>query len=115
MKQKQTTVAERNKFIDLKLAGNTLAEVAEQTGWSLYCVRYWWRQYRDGGREALAPDDQRKKRRKLSKFPGEVRFALLRIKKRHPKWGAPVVQLQTAKNLKMDMEEMPSVSAIEKY
>ena len=115
MKQKQTTVAERNEFIDLKLAGNTLVEIAEQTGWSFYCVRYWWRQYRDGGREALAPEDQRKQRRKLSKFPGAVRFALLRIKKRHPKWGAPVARLQAAKDLNMSVAELPSVSAIEKY
>jgi transposase-like protein len=115
MKQKQTTVAERNEFIDLKLAGNTLTEIAEQTGWSFYCVRYWWRQHRDGGREALAPDDQRKQRRKLSKFPGAVRFALLRIKKRHPKWGAPVARLQAAKDLNMTVEELPGVSAIEKY
>lgn len=115
MKTKQTTIAERNEFIDLKLSGNTLAEIAEQTGWSYYCVRYWWRQYRKGGREFLAPEDKRKQRGKLSKYPGVVRFTLLRIKKEHPKWGAPVARLQAAKDLNMTVGEMPSVSAIEKY
>lgn len=115
MKQDQTTIAERNEFIDLKFAGNTLAEIAEKTGWSFYCVRHWWRQYREGGREALAPEDKRTQRGKLSKFPGVIRFAMLRIKKEHPGWGAAVAQLQAAKDLNLSVEEMPSVSAIEKY
>ncbi|MCK4976363.1 MAG: helix-turn-helix domain-containing protein, partial [Anaerolineales bacterium] len=51
MKQKQTKIVERNEFVDLKLAGNTIAEIAEQTGWSFYCVRHWWRRFREGGRE----------------------------------------------------------------
>jgi transposase-like protein len=62
MSQQNTTVAERHHFVDLKLQGHPLREIAEQTGWSFYCVRYWWRQYRDGGREALDPPDKRKQR-----------------------------------------------------
>lgn len=115
MKQKQTTIVERNEFVDLKLAGNTIAEIAEQTGWSFYCVRHWWRRFREGGREALAPEDKRKQRGIMSKFPGVVRFAMLRIKKEHPGWGAPVARLQVTKNLNMTTEELPSVSTIEKY
>jgi transposase-like protein len=115
MIQKKTTIAERNEFVDLKLAGNTIAEIAEKTGWTFYCVRYWWRQFREGGREALAPEDKRKQRGLMSKFPGVVRFAMLRIKKEHPGWGAPVARLQATKNLNMAPEELPSVSTIEKY
>lgn len=115
MIQRQTTFADRNEFIDLKLAGNTIAEIAEKTGWSFYCVRHWWRQFREGGREALAPEDKRKPRGLMSKFPGVVRFAMLRIKKEHPGWGAPVARLQATKDLNMSMEELPSVSTIEKY
>ena len=91
MGQRQTSVSERNYFIDLKLTGLTLEEVAEETGWSLYCVRYWWRRYRDGGRKALDPPDGRKQRGgSMSTFPGVMRFAFLRIKKEHPGWGADV-------------------------
>lgn len=115
MKEKQTTVAERNEFVDLKLAGKTIVEIAAETGWSFYCVRYWWRQFREGGREALVSEDKRKQRGLMSQFPGVVRFALLRIKKKHPKWGAPVARLQVAKDLDLAIEELPSISTIEKY
>ena len=57
MSQRQTTVAKRNHFIDLKLVGHTLKEVAEETGWSLDCVRFWWRRYRDGGMSTLVHPD----------------------------------------------------------
>ena len=89
MGQRRTSVSERNRFIDLSLAGHTIEEVAEETGWSFDCVRYWWRCYRDGGRKALDPPDGRKQRGgPMSAFPGIIRFAFLRIKKEHPGWGA---------------------------
>ena len=78
-------------------------EIAEKTGWSYYCVRHWWRRFREGGREALAPEDRRKQRGIMSKFPGVVRFAILRIKKEHPGWGAPVARLQASKDLGIDL------------
>jgi transposase len=59
MGQRQTTVTERHQFIDLKLQGYTLAAIAKATGWSYECVRGWWRRYRDGGRQALDPEDGR--------------------------------------------------------
>lgn len=116
MRQKQTTIAERSEFVELKLVGNTIAEIAKRTGWSYYCVRKWWRCFREAGREGLAPEDRRKQRGgAMSKFPGVVRFAILRIKKEHPGWGAPVAQLQASKRLNMSVSELPSVSTIEKY
>jgi len=115
MSQRQTTVAERNHFIDLKLAEHTLEEVAEETGWSFDCVRFWWRCYRDGGRKALDPPDERKQRGgPMSTFPGVMRFAFLRIKKEHPGWGADVARPRVAKRLNLPEEEMPSVSTIER-
>jgi transposase-like protein len=116
MSQRQTTVGERNHFIDLKLAGQTLEEVAEETGWSFDCIRFWWRRYRDGGRKALDPPDERKQRGgPMSTFPKVIRFAFLRIKKEHPGWGADVARPRVAKRLDRPEEEMPSVSTIERH
>lgn len=116
MGQRQASVSERHRFIDLKLAGHTLAEVAEQTSWSLYCVRHWWRCYRDGGRSALDPPDGRQQRGgPMSTFPGVIRLAFLRIKKEHPGWGAAVARPRVAEKLSQPEAEMPSVSTIEKY
>lgn len=39
MSQRRTTVAKRNHFMALKLAGHTLEEVAKETRWSFECVR----------------------------------------------------------------------------
>lgn len=116
MSQRETTVAERNRMIDLKLDGYTLPEVAEQTGWSFECVRKWWRRFREGGRKALKGSRRGKKRSgAMSTFPGVVRFACLRLKKMYPGWGAPVVRLRAAQRLGMAEAYMPCVSTIEKY
>ena len=116
MSQRQTTVADRNRFIDLKLAERTLEKVAEETGWSLGCVRSWWRCYRDGGRKALDPPDGRKQRGgSMSTFPAVIRFAFLRIKKEHPGWGAAVARPRVAERLGLPENELPSISVIERY
>lgn len=116
MSQRRTSVADRHRFVDLKLKGHSIREIAEQTGWSFYCVRHWWRGYRDGGRGALDPPDKRKKRGgHMSTFPDIVRFAFLRVKKEHPKWGADVARLRTAERLDLPKAELPCVSTIEKY
>lgn len=116
MTQRTTTVAERNRFVDLKLSGYTLQEIADETGWTHSCVRTWWRRYRDGGRQALDPPDGRKQRGgRMSTFSAVIRFACLRMKKTHPGWGAEVVRPRLARHLGISETEMPSVSTIEKY
>jgi hypothetical protein len=116
MRDGQTTVAERHRFIEMKLKGYTLSEIAEETGWSFYCVRYWWRCYRDGGWKALDPLDGRKERGgHMSTFPALVRFAFLRIKKEHPRWGAEVARPRVAEGLNVAEVDLPCVSTIEKY
>jgi transposase len=115
MSQRQTTVAERHQIVDLKLAGYSLPEIAEQTGWSFECVRSWWRRYRDGGRKALDPVDGRKQRGgRMSSFPTEIQAAYAEIKEQHPGWGAPVAQARVAEQLDLDQAQQPSISTIEK-
>lgn len=116
MSQRHTSVADRHRFIDLKLKGHSLQEITEHTGWSFHCVRHWWRRYRDDGRDALDPPDKRKQRGgHMSTFPNVVRFAFLRIKKEHPKWGAEVARPRVAERLGLPEAELPCVSTIEKY
>lgn len=116
MTQRRTSVAERHHFIDLKLQGHSLREIAERTGWSFYCVRHWWRCYRDGGRAALNPPDKRKQRGGfMSTFPDVVRLACLRLKKEHPQWGAAVVRSRLPERLDISTADLPCVSTIEKY
>ena len=51
----------------------------------------------------------------MSTFPNVVRFAFLRIKKEHPKWGAEVARPRVAERLGLPEVELPCVSTIEKY
>lgn len=112
----RTTVAERNRIIDLKLKGYTLREIAEQTGRSFECARKWWRQYRKDGRKALRGRQQGKPARgAMSSFPCRVRFACLRLKKQHPGWGADVVRLRMAERLDIEESHLPCTSTVEKY
>lgn len=116
MGQKQTSVAERNQMIDLKLKGFSLPEIAKATGWSFECVRSWWRRYRDGGRKALNPDDKRKQRGgRMSSFSDEIPAAFADIKQEHPGWGAPVARPRVALKLEIAEEALPSISTIEKF
>jgi len=115
MSQRTTTVAERNRIVDLKLSGYTLREIAEHTGWSFECVRKWWRRYRDCGRSALCNRKPKvTKGGAMSTFPGIVRYAFLRIKKMHPGWGAAVARPRVAERLGLAETEMPCISTIEK-
>ena len=112
----KTTVAERNRIVDLKLEGFTLNEIAEQTGWSFECVRKWWRRFQKEGRRALKGKRPGKPANgPMSSFPCSVRFVCLRLKKQHPGWGADVVRLRLAQRLDLAEADLPCSSTIEKY
>jgi transposase-like protein len=116
MSKQRTSVADRNQIIDLKLAGHTIVEIATQTGWSIGCVRQWWRAYRDGGRAALASRSPGPAARGvMSHFPAEIRAAFAQIKQHHPGWGAAVARLRVAEQLAVDEASLPATSTIEKY
>jgi len=116
MSQHQTTVAERHQFIDLKLQGYTLAAIAKATGWSYECVRSWWRRYRDGGRQALDPEDGRQQRGgRMSSFPAEIQAAFSQVKQQHPGWGASVARARIAERRDVSAPDLPSISTIEKF
>jgi len=113
---RRTSVAERNRIIDLKFKGYTLREIAEETAWSFECVRKWWRQYRKAGQTALSGKQPGKPAKgAMSSFPCQVRFACLRLKKQHPGWGAAVVRLRLAERLALEEAHLPCTSTIEKY
>jgi len=115
MSQRQASVAERNQFVDLKLVGHTLPEIADMTGWSFECVRSWWRRYRDGGRRGLDPDDGRQQRGgRMSSFSEKIQAAFSEVKQAHPGWGAPVARARLAEQLELDEACLPSISTIEK-
>jgi len=112
---RSTTVAERQQFVDRHAAGETYAQIAQDTGWSQEAVRYWCRQARDAGRAALSPPDKRKARGgAMSRYPGIVRYCFLRLKLKHPGWGAEVARARVVEEHPVLADyDLPSVSTIE--
>src|SRR5512136_2345031 len=82
---KQTTVTQRQEFYQRHQAGESYAVIALQMGLSPGCVRYWCRRQRDGGDGQSRY--QRSRRGLLSRFDPKVRYAIVRLKLAHPRWG----------------------------
>jgi transposase InsO family protein len=110
---RQTTPEERRNFYRLHLKGQTYREIAESAGVSLGCVRYWCRRQRDGG----SPHScyQPKGTGKLSQFEPKVRYGVLRLRLKHPRWGPNRILVGLRKRSSLEGVELPSESSIGRY
>lgn len=96
-----------------KIAGKTLATIAEEVGCSYHCARKWWRVGRDGGLDSLR--EKRKGRGGtgvLSQFSESVRQTALTLKQDHPKWGAIRVRVELLQNETLKGQKIPSISRL---
>lgn len=111
--KRQTTCRERQGFYERHQRGETYAEIAQEYGVSLECVRYWCRRQRDGG------DCQSRYERKLtgllSQFDPSVRYAILRLKLRHPRWGPKWLRKHLEKYPSVRGKKLPSEASIGRY
>jgi transposase InsO family protein len=109
----QTTPEQRRQFYDRHLRGETYRQIAEQTGISRECVRYWCRRQRDHGscatsRRPLTP-------RPLKLFDCKVRYGILRLRLAHPRWGPDRIQIHLGKRLSLRGLALPSPASIGRY
>jgi Helix-turn-helix domain len=103
-------------MIEAKLDGMSLREIAKQHNYHRDTVRHWWRQYRDGGWEALCPRPrQRPERGVLSTFDPKVRYVILRLKCEHHKWGADLILHKLRQRASLKGLSLPSRSSIAAY
>lgn len=111
--KRQTTPRERRAFYERHQAGETYAAIAQAYGVSLECVRYWCRRQRDGGD---CPNRyQREPAGLLSSFDALVRYAILRLKLAHPRWGPKPLRYHLAKRPSLRHLKLPSETAIGRY
>ena len=93
-----TTYADRQQIVTLHSQGWSYQQIVERTGWSYECVRQICRRYKRQEQAALQPQPLgQPSRGPLSSFDGLVRFAVLKIKRQHPGWGAEVVLAELRK------------------
>jgi transposase len=109
----QTTPQQRRVFYQRYLAGETYQEIADDVGKSRECVRDWCRRQRDGG--ACETTYHHPSPGLLSEFHALVRYGILNLKRRHPRWG-PKTILEKLKECKwLHGLRLPSRASIGRY
>jgi hypothetical protein len=111
-----TTYADRQEMVTLHQAGLPFWKIARQTGWRYGTVRQVIRRYKREGESALQPKPiGRPAKGPLSTFDPKVRFAVLKIKRQHPRWGPDIVRADLGKRAWIRAEQIPSSSSIGAY
>lgn len=109
----RTTPSQRREFYRRHLQGETYEEIAISAGVSRECVRYWCRRQRDGG--SCQTDYRRGSYGPLSRFDPRVRYAILRLRLEHPRWGPDRIHRQLRKRPTTRYLELPSPASIGRY
>ncbi|MEW5956341.1 MAG: hypothetical protein AB1801_01360 [Chloroflexota bacterium] len=110
---KQTTVTQRQEFYQRHQVGESYPTIALQMGVSQECVRYWCRRQRDGG--DCQSRYQRRRGGLLSHFDARVRYALVRLKLEHPRWGPRSIRHRLSKRPALKGLALPKEAQIGRY
>lgn len=109
----RTTIEQREAFIDQHAQGETYAEIGRAFGVSWQCVRYWWQRFRRG--EGKKSQYQRERHALLMRFSPLVRYAILRLKLKHPHWGPRRLRYQLERRPTLVGQRLPSATQIGRY
>lgn len=110
---KPLTQAQKEQIYWGKQKGQTLAELAVAAGYSVACVRKWWRFGRDHGLDGLRCRRRgRGKTGALSQFEASVRQKALGYKHQHRRWGAKRVRVELEADESLQGLELPQRSAL---
>jgi len=109
----QTTLAQRREFYRRHLQGETFQEIADNSGVSRGCVRFWFRRQRNGG--TCENQYDRDSPGLLSSFDPLVRYAILHMKLAHPRWGPERIHYKLTKRRSCRGLQLPHPSSIGRY
>lgn len=109
----RTTPAQRRDFYRRYLQGETQEEIARTAAVSRECVRYWCRRQRDGG--SCESRYQRQPLGLLKGFSPVVRYAILRLKLEHPRWGKDRIHYHLGQRRSCRGLRLPHPSSIGRY
>jgi len=108
-----TTPSQRQAFFAQHQRGATYQQLAEQAGVSKQCVRYWCRILRDGG--SCHTTHPRPLRGLLSRFHPRLRYAILRLRLEHPRWGPTRIRAHLQSRRALRGLSLPSDASIGRY
>lgn len=109
----RTAPRQRRRFYERHLRGETYQDIAMDEKVSKECVRYWCRRQRDGG--SCHTNYQRTPSGLLSRFHPLVRYAVLRMRFEHPRWGPNRIREKLKKRPSLKGLSLPSESSIGRY
>jgi hypothetical protein len=116
MHPRNTDHATRLEIITRHLAGETLANLAEELRLNFYTVRKWGRVYHRQGWPGLIPKLAGPPSRGiLSKFDPLIKYVVLRLKRQHPAWGLDVLRLELKRRPSLRGKVLPQRTAIWNY
>lgn len=110
-----TTIGQRREMLQLMEEGHTYAEVAEQSGVSFWTARKWIRIGKRSGQENLASCYGRPRAGPMAGYDELIKYMVLRLKRKHPGWGAEYVLKKLVENDLLKGKKLPSVMTIWRY
>jgi hypothetical protein len=114
--KRYTDYTDRQEIVALREQGYRYRAIAEETGWGYEVVGKICREYQQQSQEALIPQKLgRPATGPLSSFDPRVKFACLRIKRQHLRWGPDIVLAELATRSWLQGMKLPSSSRIGAY
>jgi len=110
-----TTTGQRREMMQLMEEGHTYAEVAEQIGVSFWTARKWIRIGERSGKENLASCYGRPRAGPMAGYDELIKYMVLRLKRKHPGWGAEYVLKKLVENDLLKGKKLPSAMTIWRY
>jgi transposase len=110
-----TTIGQRQEMMRLVEEGNTYAGVAEQLGVSFWTARKWIRIGKRCGVEQLASCYGRPRAGPLAGYDRMIKYKVLRMKRKHPGWGAEYVLKKLRETPGIEGKKLPGETTIWRY
>lgn len=108
-----TTPEQRQSFYAQHERGESYGGIAEQAGVSVECVRYWCRRQRAGG--SCQSQYSGRPNGLLQQFEPLVRYWVLRLRLKHPRWGPGRLHSHLKKQTSLRGKRLPSPASIGRY
>lgn len=105
------SMATRQEIVRRRLDGQQLAQIALEMNLSYHSVRRIWRCFRERGHDGLNPRYRNCARPSTAT---EVLGKACALKAAHPHWGAPVVRIELARELGLDVGDLPVARTLQR-
>lgn len=112
---RMTTIQQRQEMARLAAMGQPYQAIADQEGVGFWTVRKWVRRAKQGGLPALLTHFGRPATGSMASFDPLVRYVGLRLKRKHPTWGAAYIIKQMRDHRLLQDTPLPDATTLWRY